>query len=124
MKDRDQGSGISERTGVELIATERRRQVDEEGWSAEHDDLHMEGELAMAGALYAAPTPVYLISEDGDELDPWPWSADWDKRDNHPRLRRLVIAGALIAAEIDRLLRLEAGTGDETPDRPGLEWEP
>jgi hypothetical protein len=36
--------------------------------------------------------------------DAWPWSRNWDKRDKHSRTRRLEIAGALIAAEIDRLV--------------------
>jgi len=54
-------------------------------------------------------------------VDPWPWFDEvevtrygdglttqvpaWDKRKKHNKLRRLVIAGALIAAEIDRLQR-------------------
>lgn len=99
--------------GLYLIGEERRRQVDEEGWSAEHDDLHMEGELAMAAALYAAPDPLFTFSDDGEEVDPWPWPAECDKREKHPRIRQLVISGALIAAEIDRLLRLQAGDATE-----------
>jgi hypothetical protein len=35
------------------------------------------------------------------------WDARWAKRDRKTRLRQLAIAGALIAAEIDRLLRNE-----------------
>jgi hypothetical protein len=37
---------------AEIIA-ERRRQVDTEGWTEEHDDKHNGGELARAGACYA-----------------------------------------------------------------------
>ena len=41
--------------GIRLIAAERQRQVDVEGWTPAHDDEHDEGELAIAAACYAAP---------------------------------------------------------------------
>lgn len=37
-------------------------------------------------------------------LFPWPWATDWWKPSDDP-ITNLVRAGALIAAEIDRLLR-------------------
>ena len=37
----------------------------------------------------------------------WPWDKSYNKRHKHNRIRQLEIAGALIAAEIDRLLRLK-----------------
>lgn len=40
-------------SGVDFIATERQRQLDDEGWTPEHDDIHTLGELAVAGACYA-----------------------------------------------------------------------
>ena len=40
-------------TGVELIAQERERQIEKEGWTAEHDADHTEGQLAKAAACYA-----------------------------------------------------------------------
>lgn len=110
-------------SGIELIAAERQRQIEKEGWTAEHDEQHAYGELAMAAALYASPKQLYEMSRDGSWTvtfsDPWPWWDEkegprggsftvpaWDKRKKHNRLRRLVIAGALIAAEIDRLQRM------------------
>lgn len=79
-------------TGVELITAERARQVDAEGWSAGHDDLHSCGELVNAA--------VALINLDEDF---WPWGLDtWKPKS---RVSDLVRAGALIAAEIDRLQR-------------------
>lgn len=109
-------------TGIDLIATERMRQVKQEGWTPEHDDEHEDGSLALAAICYAAPIPIF--QREGDEryfafVDPWPdsWGAEWDKRpfDNYngeprdptpeERIRMLVKAGALIAAEIDRLQR-------------------
>ncbi len=116
-------------TGVELIAAERARQVEKKGFTAEHDDQHTSGELAVAGALYAAPQRLYARGVDhrGFEVfyDPWPWKTHlddgrgdfpaakevnaWDGRDRHDRLKQLAIAGALIAAEIDRLQRRKGG---------------
>jgi len=88
-------------TGAERIAGERGRQIVEEGWTPEHDDRHAHGELAIAAACYALhgiyPSP----------LPQWPWAKKWDKRSKHGRVRRLEIAGALIAAEIDRLQRAD-----------------
>lgn len=114
------------KTGTQLIASERERQMSEEGWTAEHDDQHDDGELAIATALYATPISLFAERRVGGQVqfyDPWPWWNEvevtrygdglrtlvpaWDKRKKHNKLRRLVIAGALIAAEIDRLQRLE-----------------
>lgn len=112
---------VPDADGLSLIAAERRRQVEKEGWSAEHDDKHGDASLAMAAALYAAPEPLYIVRKVENSItwaDPWPWhdkiqgarggwhkTPAWDKRKSHPRLRQLAIAGALIAAEIDRLNR-------------------
>ena len=115
--------------GIERIAKERQRQIDEEGWTPEHDDDHTEHELAFAAACYAAG--FHLVGVFVDDIGApraesiWPWDESWDKRpkilneDNEPirllhpeetardeRIRALEKAGALIAAEIDRLLRI------------------
>lgn len=79
------------------IAVERRRQVDVEGWSLEHDDGHDNGEIAEAAAQWASRVQHPLV---------WSWASDKAK---HPRRRQLVIAGALIVAEIERLDRSAAG---------------
>jgi hypothetical protein len=93
-------------TGSELIAAERQRQIDEEGWVENHDDDHEEGQLAQAGACYAIHA-VYGEAELGKSIigDVWPFDNEWWKPKD--RLRDLVRAGALIAAEIDRLNRKE-----------------
>lgn len=96
--------------GIDDIAAERQRQVEGEAWTHEHDDRHRNGELVFAAVAYAAPERVYR--KRGDDLQvtyrdsfPWEWDPKWDKRDKHDRRRQLVIAGALIAAEIDRIDR-------------------
>lgn len=107
--------------GCERITAERQRQM-EIGWSASHDDSHAEGELAIAAACYAAasaasdaggdpcPVPSVYVFRDANGGDAWPWEEDADKRPRldasvPDRVRALEKAGALIAAEIDRLLR-------------------
>ena len=100
--------------GSALIAKERERQINEEDWDAEHDAEQFSGDLARAAICYAAPVPIFEKSESRGEIafcDPWPrdWDEEYDKRGKHGPIRRLVIAGALIAAEIDKILHEVAG---------------
>lgn len=89
---------------VKDIADERRRQIEAEGWTAEHDDTHKLGELAAAAACYAASAKGHGFISLDRAPSRWPWSLDWWKPTN--RRRDLVKAGALIVAEIERLDRL------------------
>lgn len=85
-------------SGVDAIAAERQRQIEKEGWTLEHDDEHNNDDLIQAAACYLLEQMRF------GALIPWPWENGWFK----PKDRRsdLVRAGALIAAEIDRLDRL------------------
>jgi len=85
--------------GSELIAAERRRQVEVEEWTPEHDDEHEHGEMAAAAQCYLEATPHQFQRN----IRLWPWAAKWWKPKD--RISNLVRAGALIAAEIDRLQR-------------------
>ena len=94
-------------TGVELIAQERQRQVEEEGWTPEHDAGHRPGHLSAAAASYldAGVEQIFHPWVETNKLDTrtdWPWDGEWWKPSDDP-IRNLVKAGALIAAEIDRL---------------------
>lgn len=89
-------------SGAELIAIERARQAFIEGWTPEHDDEHEDGELARAAACYADPVPWHPVPPR------WPWERRWWKPSPEDRVRELMKAGALIAAEIDRLQRQAA----------------
>lgn len=91
---------------------ERFRQVDEEGWSAEHDDAHARGELARAGATYA------LHAGTASETTPheWPWDGLWWKP--HGYRRDLVRSVALVFAEGDRFDR------NRHPNRPVTNRQP
>lgn len=103
-------------SGSDLIAAERRRQVEAEGWTPGHDAEHDNDDLARAAACYATPAAErnldlrnWAVGPNGSTPVPheWPWAAKWWKPTPTDRVRELVKAGALIAAEIDRL---QAGT--------------
>lgn len=99
-------------TSIELIAAERERQISEEGWTAQHDDGHTRGQLSEAGACYATAASAMVRGAEPEEFSAemlisegeWPWDEEWWKPSPDP-IRNLVKAGALIAAEIDRLQR-------------------
>ena len=125
------------KTGIELITEERKRQVESEGWTAQHDSHHIQDEMAIVAALYATPlsfskmmTRIDVGDVSGGRGDcpvwgelrytvptmyPLSWHPCWwspgDHDGNPDRVRDLVKAGALIAAEIDRLL---AASGEAT----------
>lgn len=86
-------------TGVGLIMAERRRQKEEEGYTLADDDRYTADELVRAAACY-----LEAESDNVPMLRGWPWKRkEWKPAD---RIRNLVRAGALVAAEIDRLQRL------------------
>lgn len=93
------------------VLAERKRQVEREGWTAEHDDEHDSGELALAAACYASPKPIYTFTPDYEDgvtgqmlfEGAWPWDSGWWKPTS--RRQNLVKAGALIFAEIERIDR-------------------
>lgn len=95
--------------GIERIAAERLRQITSEGWTSDHDDRHVENQLARAAVCYALGAERILPSGNGTLLKRlWPWSWQWWKpsgQGTSARIRDLEKAGALIAAEIDRLER-------------------
>ncbi|WP_073655284.1 hypothetical protein [Pseudomonas aeruginosa] len=87
------------------VQAERRRQIEAEGWTPEHDDAHSHGQMARAAACYAlagssAPndgTAALLVSL------AWPWDEQWWKPST--ARRDMVKACALALAEIERLDR-------------------
>lgn len=107
----DRITGETPSRGVQLIATERSRQVTNEGHTAE-GDRHQGDLLARAGVEYAnVAVSVLRSGPDAAHFDPplrwnWPWSNEFWKPSEDP-IRDLTKAGALIAAAIDSLI--EAG---------------
>lgn len=85
------------------VLAERRRQIEVEGWTSEHDDQHRKNDLAAAGMSYAMAA---AIGPRNGEIW-WPWDRKWFKPSS-PR-KMLVKAGALIIAAIERIDRDEGG---------------
>jgi hypothetical protein len=92
-------------TGAERIAAERQRQIEIEGWDRLHDSQHTDGSLVYAAIRYAAQSRPDGANDDLRRMawSYWGWHEDWWKPCDDP-IRNLEKAGALIAAEIDRLL--------------------
>jgi len=112
-------------SALDDIAAERRRQIEVEGWTPEHDDRHERGEMLRAAICYATNAivratllaegkPASFVdkaSRSAGVPASWPWDHGWWKPTD--ARRNLVKAGALILAEIERLDR--ARTQDTSP---------
>ena len=109
------------KTGIELIAAERQEQIEKHGRSLEHDDQHDEGNLIRAAVICASYSVLYEkfiyangIRFDKVEMDHWELPVVYEGNvlqpnhlcSNKKRIHQLKVAGALIAAEIDRIQRL------------------
>lgn len=104
--------------GIDLIAAERARQIEVEGYDAAHDRDHAHA-LTRAAACYT------LFEDDREEYlgdwfsraqgyPPvlWPWAHNYFKPTPDNRVRELTKAGALIAAAIDSLLLEQDNAGN------------
>jgi len=102
--------------GVTMIADERQRQIKEEGWTPKLDASLTGFCLATAGAAYALnAASVHSDYHQSHKAryakhatEDWPFDLDYFKPTPNDPIRQLVKAGALIAAEIDRLIAKEA----------------
>jgi hypothetical protein len=104
------------RDGVARIAAERRRQIEVEGYARDWDMGYNAEQLSRAAAAYLCHATFGLPV--GHTL--WPWDRElfkpsprddddsgyWTAANIAARTRDLTRAGALIAAEIDRLQAL------------------
>lgn len=102
--------------GAEMIAAERKRQIEKEGWTAEHDVQHDDESLVWAAVYYALPDGCGTSEE---AAFPASWDRSWAKKAKDTRVRQLVKAGALIAAEIDRICDQQSVQADACAHR----WE-
>jgi len=85
-----------ELAGAALIVQERLRQIDEEGYAAEHDQRVGSRDLIRAAEAYIASAQGY----DREARYRWPWDPEAFKP-SEDVIRNLVKAGALLAAAID-----------------------
>lgn len=89
------GQKLRKMTGLELIAKERKEQIEKHGYTVDNDVQNNNNRqlLNAAGALMT-----------GSMLRPTSWEQEsWQHMMLKSKKERLIIAGALIAAEIDRL---------------------
>lgn len=105
------------------VLAERRRQVEKEGWTPEHDDEHIQpGDsfafpsdrmtpLAAAAACYLTAYPTEEGYTKFSHLTRWPWGLPSYKPECGRR-GQLIKAGALILAEIERLDRAAPQPGE------------
>lgn len=115
------------KTALEYFFEERTRQVDVKGYDADHDEMETAFQLSSAAALFICNAQNQYfkdhshyddrgdvvrfegrsVTDDEDEelkwKQEWPWK-DHDGRPDADILTSLIKAGALIAAEVDRLL--------------------
>ncbi len=87
------------KAGIELIAEERKEQIEKHGWNLQTDSDYSNEELLKAA--------LFCIDQKRFEW-PWLWISKFrDKILQKSRVDQLKVAGALIAAEIDRLQNME-----------------
>lgn len=93
---------------IKLIREERQGQIEQHGWTPEHDDTHDQGQIGLAAAEYARRAGEQSLGiYRADTPHGWPFSGDsW--KPSYDRKRNLVKAGALILAELERVIREEA----------------
>lgn len=95
--------------GTELI-TEKRQKIDVDGYIVDHGKQGYRYGLAAVAACYLATATAGVPRR-------WPWRRHYWKPTPIDRMQWMAEAGALIAAEIDRLVEAEYGltgsSGDE-----------
>lgn len=112
------------KTGIELIADERQRQINVEGYSAQHDSQHKASEFTYAIIAYAEAAKAgincresgitderYISMAKSDMGRHFPWGEFKTTTD----IRDLTKVGALAAALIDRLQGEVAVEVEEKP---------
>jgi hypothetical protein len=91
---------MENKKGFDLILQERRRQIEVEGWTSDHDDNHESGEIGRAGACYETAA----LHDNPKISHTWPWATEWWKPKD--KLKNLTRAGALFLAESEKQKRL------------------
>lgn len=82
---------------IEDVISERKRQIENNGYDHTHDDLHVNEQLITAAFAFAY-----------GESELWPWDLEsWNKvvAHNHSKREMLVKSAALLIAEIERIDR-------------------
>lgn len=91
------------KTGIELITEKRIEHITKHGITIMDDIKHnSDGQLSVAAGVLGQKN---IPQQYKKTLIPKNWDKDrWERMVNKPYKERLIIAGALYAAEIDRLI--------------------
>lgn len=97
------------KTGIELIAEERQEQIEKHGRTIKEDAKYNCSQQLTMGA------EALICNNGAGDWNKFPMR--WDdticaKMINKPYKERLIIAGALIAAEIDRIQALQSAASE------------
>ena len=100
------------KTGIELIAQERQEQIEKHGYTIEHDQEYDCEELKTAA--------IALLTQPKDKVYLGSFPALWndgicEKMAAKDYKGRLILAGAFVAAEIDRIQH------NQTPPQAAME---
>lgn len=95
----------TKKTGIELIASERAEQLEKHGRTVEMDVVSNNAHQLTVAAANLCYLGATLTDAEIDARTPYGWNkAEWRKMMQKPYVERVAIAGALLAAEIDREL--------------------
>lgn len=96
---------MEKKTGIELIAKERQNQIEKHGSTTKKDVRNnSRGQLAHAAVILVGISTPVKIYNPTDQGSPEGWFGDlWESMVNKSYRDRVIIAGALLAAELDRL---------------------
>lgn len=101
-------------TGIKLITKERYEQIEKHNRSIEKDvKFNSSYQLTIAASKLLS----YPAENNNHKMPPNGWDIDiYKKMQEKPYKERLIIAGALIAAELDRLNYIEDSKKWKNPD--------
>lgn len=101
-------------TVLEEVAAERLRQ-NSKGYDRAHDDAEGDGQLVLAACCYALEgsgarclRQENIVGMGLMWIDAWPWVRGGDRRHLPDYRQRLIIAMAMLGAEVERLDRADA----------------
>ena len=108
---------------LELVKTERLKQINKHGYTHDHDDDYTDGSIADAAACYAANSnklweerKIYHkqfnyhkggFEIKGTAIPLWKWNEVYFKKEEKSRKEQIITACALLMAEFERLERLD-----------------
>lgn len=103
------------KTGIELIAEERREQIEKHGFSIIDDAEYYQNKELVQAALFCIDQGIPKGSPLKTDKA---WPGNWDKHFQNKiisktELEQLAVAGAFIAARMDQIIHLQNTKADQ-----------